>query len=79
MLDEKFKIRRRMALCSFIALITIVIVVLLGAIFGSPNVGSNLNSSSGIISPAMLCFTGIIGQYAHLVYATDKEKKNENI
>ena len=77
MFDPQFKLRRSLAICAFIGILLIITIVLCGAVFGAATVGSNLAAATGIISPAMVCLTGVIGQYAHTVYKTDtKEKSN---
>ena len=76
--SDQFKVRRRIAIASFIVIILTLIIVLIGVISGSEDVGKNLSMASGTISPIILCLTSIIGQYQYSVFKTDTlGEKNE--
>jgi len=67
----KMLIRRRMAVSSFISIIVVLFLMLIMCFFGTEQVGENLLKASGIVSPILICLTGIIVQYAHSAHQND--------
>lgn len=71
MKTDMFKVRRRFAKASFVSVLITLFSCLLIAAFGGPLAAANLKEAGIIIVPIIVCLTGVIGQYAHLVYKQD--------
>lgn len=77
MLQDMFKVRRRFAIAAF-ALIGITLLSALAiAAFGEQGTAQNLREAGVIISPIIICLTGVIAQYAHLVFKQDNAVLNK--
>ena len=76
-MTEKFKIRRRMAVASFIQISCLIPIVLAMVFFGSPALAGNLSAASAILLGLIASLTGIIGHYNHMVYSSDKDLDKE--
>lgn len=63
-----------MAKVSFGTIVVLIFTILGMVFFGTPIVATNLNAASGILIVLITSLTGIIGQYSHLVYSSDKIK-----
>lgn len=75
MIDDKFRVRRRMAKTSFVSILVIIFVILGIVFFGSPAVAANLQAASAILITLIGSLTATIGHYNHMVYATDKDER----
>lgn len=73
MYEEKFRLRRRLAVASFYIIVATLAVVIAVAFFGGKHVSSNLSAATGIISPIIVCLTGLVMQYAYQVQKSDEK------
>ena len=71
MLDNRFKVRRRIAKVQFISLLVTLASCLLIAGFGDEQTSKNLHEAGIIIAPIILGFTANIAHYFHLVSQAD--------
>lgn len=71
-MQTKFKIRRMMAVGSYIQISLLIPIVLAIVFFGSTIVAANLAAASAILLGLIAALTGIIGHYNHMVYSDDK-------
>jgi len=77
MTKDIMRIRRHIAITSFVCIILTLFSVLLMIFFGNKELANNMLSATGIISPIILALTGIIAQYAHTSSQHDKIKINQ--
>ena len=75
MLREETKVRRTFAKVAFLSILLTLVSVLGIVFFGGTSVAANLNAASGIVISILTCLTGIVGQYAHIVYSEDKHRR----
>ena len=68
---DTFKVRRRFAQLAFLAILVTLASCLLIAFFGDADSANRLREAGIIIAPIIVCLTGVIGQYAHLVFKQD--------
>lgn len=76
MVEDKFKLRRRMAKTSFGSIIGLTIAILGMVFFGSPTVATNLQAATPILITLIGCLVGNVSHYSHLVYSSDKGEKD---
>lgn len=74
---DKLRIRRRMAITSFIVIVTSIPVILLMCFFGGSVVADNLLKASGVITPLYLFLTGVVMQYGHYSQQQDMNNKED--
>ncbi len=79
MANNKFKIRRRMAITSYILICILIFVILAIVFFGSATVAANLSAASAILITLIGALVAIIGHYNQMVYSTDKEKDKKDV
>lgn len=78
MSDDPFKIRRQWAKNSFRIIVgTLAMCIVIGLFCDAAQV-DNLVKLGFIITPILLCLTGLIVQYSQLVHFTDKDDKDRN-
>lgn len=69
---SKMVVRRRMAIASFVSILAVLFGTMVMSYYGTALVGENLLKATGIISPILVCLTGLIVQYAHTSHQHDK-------
>lgn len=74
---QSFNVRRRFAKASFASILFTLASCLAIAAFGDEGAANRLLQAGAIIGPIVVCLTGVIGQYAHLVYKTDAAEKKD--
>jgi len=76
---DKMRIRRNIAITSFVSILVVLGTTLIMIFFGTEQVGENMLKSTGIISPILLSLTGLIAQYAHTSHQNDKGDQNASL
>lgn len=74
---DEFKLRRKMAIIAFGAILFIAGYVLHQATHACQDIASNLQAANGILAPIVLCLTSLVGGYGLAVHMRDKEKEND--
>ena len=77
MLEERFKVRRKMAKTSFLVVNVLIFVILGMVFFGSEDVAKNLTAASPVLIALIGVLVGIIGHYNHMVYGLEKSDKGK--
>jgi hypothetical protein len=72
MKTAQFTVRRRIAKTSFAAILITLFWCLSIAAWGDEGSAARLREAGLIIAPICLFLTGLIGQYAHMVFKTDQ-------
>tara|TARA_R110000803_G_scaffold13482_9_gene37945 strand:- start:23026 stop:23271 length:246 start_codon:yes stop_codon:yes gene_type:complete len=78
---DRFRVRRMMAISSYIQISLLIPLVLAIVFFGSELVSSNLMAASAVLITLIGALVAIIGHYNHMVYKDDgtKEKKDDRL
>ncbi len=77
MLKTHFKLRRRWASIAFYTLVATLALVLAMVFFGDETVGQNLTQAAGVVSPILVCLTGLVAQYAYQVQRDDQQPPSD--
>ncbi len=75
---DRLRVRRRMAIASFLIVLLSLPTVLLMCFFGDVIVADNLLKASGIITPVILFLTGLVIQYGHYSQQQDMNGTDSN-
>lgn len=75
--EDEFALRRKWAQQAWNWIRSTLVAVIVIAIVCEAEQVDNLVKLAFIITPILLCMTGIIVQYAQLVYSADKNKKDK--
>jgi len=71
----QFRVRRKFAKVSFVAILLTLVACLLIVVFGDKNTAANLREAGIIIAPIIVCLTVNIGLYMKLVSDADNLHK----
>ncbi|MCE8012864.1 hypothetical protein [Billgrantia desiderata] len=71
---DRFRIRRRMAVAAFVALLSILPMTFGLILVGGEHMGAKLLQGSGILAPVIGCLTALVWKYHGDVTRTDLEE-----
>lgn len=76
--NDEFKLRRRMAITSFIFILLITIYILYKSTNACLDIVANLQAAGSILTPIIACLTGLILGYGAAVTIRDRDNDNDN-
>jgi hypothetical protein len=80
MKSDQFKIRRFIALTSFVAVLMIAVAVLAMVAFGDAAIAGKLSAASGLLTIIVMALIANFGHYSHQVHTIDtKGDLNESV
>ena len=69
--QEKHKIKRTIAIISFVAMLAVIAATLIIVVVGNDNTAANLSAASPILATLLLSLSGIIGGYFGIAHHDD--------
>ena len=75
MIQDNIRIRRRMALTSFVVIIGGILLIFGAIFFGDEGTAARISASTGVLCMLFGCFTGVISVYMGTVAHSDHVDK----